>query len=91
MQVTSETSAETIVVHKNLYCSCTEVNDVDLILPQYYLNLNQRLEENETSLVMLKSQRNKFGVKSVTVSIERAHEPFTGSLAKLAINEAIGN
>jgi len=40
MKVTSEAAAETIVVHKQLYCSCTELNDVDLILPQQYLNLN---------------------------------------------------
>lgn len=40
MKVTSEAASETIVVHKQLYCSCTELNDVDLILPQQYLNLN---------------------------------------------------
>ena len=40
MQVTSESATETIVVHKKLYCSCDELNDVDLILPQHFLNLN---------------------------------------------------
>jgi len=40
---------------------------------------------------MLKSQRKKFGVRSVTVSIVRALDHFTGSLARLAVNKKLGS
>ena len=38
---------------------------------------------------MIKSDRKRFGVRSVTVSIERAFDPITGSLAKLALNKGL--
>ena len=64
-----------VVVQSKIFTSAAEFKNVDIGLPVSYLNLNEGAQDSELRcLIKLKAARNKFGIKSVNVSIVKPED-----------------